>query len=129
MKTTSSKLFRGVMILAALLVPATMGWMSLRYYNTRKQAERATAFENAQRQSTEAKRRDTFFQPLESNSVEFAPMSAMRTSWNGQTDPDSVWHHQRQEANRTLIKHGLPALKGPYSPPDSPPFPNTPKYK
>ncbi|OYW31032.1 MAG: hypothetical protein B7Z47_02325 [Chthoniobacter sp. 12-60-6] len=117
------------MILAALLVPATMAWMSLRYYNTtRKQAERAATLENVQRQSAEAKRHETFFRPLESNSVEFAPMSAVRTSWNGQTDPDSVWHDQRREANRTLMEHGLPPLKGPRPAPDSPALPRSLRF-
>lgn len=113
------------MILAALLVPATMGWMSLRYYNTRKQAEKAAAVENVQRQSAEAKKREPFFKPLQSGSVEFAPTSAMRTSWNGHTDPDSVWHDQRAAANRTLMEHGLPALNGPGRTPDSPAPPRT----
>ncbi len=116
------------MILAALLVPATMAWMSLRYYNTRKQAEKAVTLENVQTQSAEANRHETFFKPLESNSVEFAPMSAVRTSWNGQTDPDSVWHDQHREANRTLMEHGLPALNGPRPVPDSPAFPRSLRF-
>ncbi|HRH96082.1 MAG TPA: hypothetical protein PLB55_09125 [Prosthecobacter sp.] len=39
--------------------------------------------------------------------------------WNGPTDPDSVWHAQRERANRTLMQHGLPALDGRKPLPDS----------
>jgi len=107
------------MILAALVVPATMWWMSLRYYNNRRQAERALALERkAQRQSANVKQKhETFFKPLDSGSVEFSPVKAMRTSWNGQTDPDSVWHGQLQQANKTLMEHQLPPLNAGYSPP------------
>ncbi len=52
-------------------------------------------------------------------------MSAVRTSWNGQTDPDSVWHDQREAANRTLMEHGLPGLNAPNRAPDSPALPRT----
>lgn len=110
------------MILAALLVPTTMWWMSLRYYNAHKQAERTLAAQQHMAKSAEVKRmRETFFKPLESgSSVEFAPAEVMRTSWNGQTDPDGVWHDQRQQANSTLMQHGLPVLNVQTPMPDSP---------
>lgn len=54
-------------------------------------------------------------------SFEVSPV-IRRTSWNGQTDPDSVWHDQRRDANRTLIQHGLPTLEGRGAFPDSAPM-------
>lgn len=35
-----------------------------------------------------------------------------RTSWNGQTDPDSLWYEQRRQANEVLMENGLPQLDG-----------------
>lgn len=45
-----------------------------------------------------------------------------RTSWNGQTDPDSVWYGQRQRANQILMQNGLPALDGKGAFPDVAPL-------
>jgi hypothetical protein len=121
MKTTSSQLFRGVMLIAALLVPATTWWVSLRYYHASMQTENALVAEKkVPRPPVELNRkRETPVHRLDSGSVEFAPMQITRTSWNGQTDPDSVWHDQRRQANIMLIKHGLPALDVPNPMPDS----------
>lgn len=115
------------MILAALLVPATIWWMSLRYY-TRQQAEKVAALEKVERQSAEAKRHKTLVSPLDSSSIEFARANFVRSAWHGQTDPDSVWHDQRREANQTLMQHGLPALKGPGFAPDSPALPRSLRF-
>ena len=47
--------------------------------------------------------------------------------WNAPTDPDSVWHDQRERANRTLMQHGLPALDGRKPLPDSVPLSTFPE--
>lgn len=114
------------MVLAALLVPATIWWMSMRYYYTHRQAERALALQqHAQQQAAAVKQKSsTFFRPVDSGSVEFVQPHITRTSWNGQTDPDGVWHDQRLKANKTLMDHGLPALNKTGLVPDSPPVPS-----
>jgi hypothetical protein len=97
------------MLIAALLVPATTWWVNQK----RRQAESALATENKPEQQpfTDSKsKRETPTRRLDAGSVEFSPVQVMRTSWNGQTDPDSVWHDQRRRANSVLVQHGLPAL-------------------
>ncbi len=109
------------MVIAALLVPGTTWWASLRYYQARNQAARPAAAENkAQRQYDGSKsQREAPSRRLDPSSVEFAPVQVLRTSWNGQTDPDSVWHDQRLRANVMLVKQGLPALSTGYGAPPS----------
>ncbi|WP_395747155.1 hypothetical protein [Prosthecobacter sp.] len=115
------------MLIAALLVPATTWWAGLRCYRAQKNAESALVVEkNAQQQPDAAKpRREAPPIRLDSNSVEFTQMPVLRTSWNGQTDPDSVWHDQHHRANLMLVKHGLPALDVSRPVPDSPAQPKT----
>ena len=101
------------MLIAALLVPATTWWVSLGHYQERRQAESALAAENKPQQQqppAPKSQRETPFRRLDSGSVEFAPVQILRTSWNGQTDSDSVWHDQCRRANSVLVQHGLPAL-------------------
>lgn len=106
------------MLIAALLVPATTWWVSLRHH----QRESAFVAEMKEEQAPARleQKNQTPYQRLNSGSVEFAPMQITRTSWNGQTDPDRVWHDQRRQANLVLMKHGLPALDVPNRMPDSP---------
>ena len=110
------------MLIAVLLVPATTWWVSLRYYQAHRQVAGALAAEkNAQQQFDGSKsQRETPSTRLDSSSVEFAPVQVLRTSWNGQTDPDSVWHDQHRRANLMLVRHGLPALDVSRPLPDSP---------
>lgn len=68
------------------------------------------------------KKREELLKQIKANSFEFTQSLPKRTSWNGQTDPDSVWHDQRRDANRTLIQHGLPTLEGRGAFPDSAPL-------
>lgn len=42
------------------------------------------------------------------NSIEFSPVERARTTWNGHTDPDRVWHEQRQRAHDTLVRFDVP---------------------
>ena len=179
---TSSPVSRGLMIFAALALPALSWWGSWRY-QAAKEAETAR-IEAEQKQIEEKQRverwlqqqkmRDVFAEWKKSSdeiskrltelekvrqsveksenkagppsleaikrqlaelkvkqeelrrkqvagSLEVSPV-IKRTSWNGQTDPDSVWHDQRTRANQTLIEHGLPTLDGRGSFPDSAPL-------
>lgn len=43
------------------------------------------------------------------NSIEFLPVDKERSTWTGHTDPDRVWHDQREKARQTLIQFNLPA--------------------
>jgi len=150
MKTTSSKFSRGLIILVMLLVPAVSWWVSLRYQEHqqaekelaaewRQQADRLKMIED--KYASAAKENDAFrrwveekqqpgsprsakewLQKMEPDSIEFSA-KPMRTSWNGQTDPDSVWHEQRQRASEMLIRLNGPELDTPRRTPDSPSLP------
>ena len=121
MKTTSSKLFRGVMLIAALLVPATTWWASLRYYNARREAESqqqltrlleirdkyAGMVKDNELLREAIKNKDSrraLFKSLSEGSAEFVLETKQRSTWNWPTDPDHVWHDQRRNAQEMLIK-------------------------
>lgn len=110
------------MILAALFIPATTWWASMRYFNTANQtaanevpqkqlSEIAQKHEAMQQKKELLKGTITGFQQHQAwvragmppDSVEFAP-KPMRTTWNGQTDPDRVWHEQRARASELLLQ-------------------------
>lgn len=42
------------------------------------------------------------------NSIEFSPVDRERSTWTGHTDPDRVWHDQRERARQTLRRFDLP---------------------
>jgi hypothetical protein len=117
MKTTSSKLFRGVMLIAALAVPATTWWASVRYYQAHQQPAPAVAASPTWAQMYESQRGQMLKNGREGNTVEAVPV--VRSTWTGPTDPDNVWHGQLQQANKTLTQHHLPALNVNYSPPST----------
>ncbi|WP_395750385.1 hypothetical protein [Prosthecobacter sp.] len=116
MKTSSSKLFRGLMFIAALAVPATTWWYSVHYYNAHKQPEETVA--SAPVPAPEQKRkeqRDVLLSKVKEGST-IEAMTELRKVWTGPTDPDSVWRGQMREANETLMQHDLPALNASHSP-------------
>lgn len=191
---TSSKIPRGFMILAVIVVPALSWWGSWRYQaakeadETRIKAERKHAEQKQQiaqwlQQHQQRQMKDVFAEWKKSSddiskrlteleksrqsvekgenkdgslpgnprldvikrqlaelrqkqeelrrrqaagSLEVLPI-IKRTSWNGQTDPDSLWHDQRRQANQILMEHGLPTLDGRGSLPDSPSLPRSPQ--
>lgn len=47
------------------------------------------------------------------NSIEFSPVDKERSTWTGHTDPDRVWHDQREKARQTLIQFNLPPSASP----------------
>lgn len=102
------------MWVAALVVPATAWWVSVHEYRAQKQTQGALSLERGMQVKHEKIRSKP---PLDLNSIEFAPISAVRSSWNGQTEPDNVWHGQMQQANRTLMQHHLPVLDVSFTPP------------
>ena len=104
------------MLIACLLVPATPWWASSRHYQAQKQmgdtvsaTQRSEQMYAAQREPMlkEVKEEDTFEGVPELRSIRTAP------------DPDSVWHGQLQQADKTLMQHHLPALKGRNNPPST----------
>jgi hypothetical protein len=101
MKTTSSKVFRGVMLITALLVPATTWWASIRYYNGRREAESQQQL--ARLQENKDSRR-ALFKSLSEGTAEFVMQAKQRSTWNWPTDPDHVWQDQRRNAQEMLIK-------------------------
>lgn len=128
MKTSSGR-FGRFKILAAVVVPLLSWWFSWHYYRASKQteAERSdflvqpsslpTLQESKQAEASElepamALRAKDTLEKARASSVEFSSGLTKRTSWNGQTDPDSLWYGQRQEANRTLMENGLRTLDG-----------------
>ena len=130
------------MLVTALLVPATTWWASVRYYNGRREAESQQQLARLQeirekyagtmkdnellREAIKNKdSRRAFFKSLSDGSAEFVLETKQRTTWNGQTDPDSVWHYQHRQANLMLVKHGLPALDVSRPLPDSPAVPKS----
>lgn len=106
------------MLIAALAVPATTWWVSVRHYHDSRQVENTPVMtKEVQTPSADVKpRREKLPARIREGSLEFGP-AAMRTSWNGHTDPDSVWYSQRREASQTLARFGLPAQEQGYGVP------------
>lgn len=90
----------------------------------RKLAEVKPLLEGAKREQSELDRkRAELLQQMRVKSFEFGAVEPKRrTSWNGQTDPDGLWHDQRRSANQMLIKQGLPTLEGRSAFPDTAPL-------
>lgn len=133
MKTTSPYLIKAVMILTALFVPATAWWVGWKNQESAKQAEHDRAaiekLQEVQKWQEKLGQQSGILQKTiqEAGTIEaFAKPRSLNT-WNGPTDPDHVWHEQRQRANQTLIQHGLPALDKQSSLPDSPALPWAPR--
>lgn len=121
MKTTSSKLFRGVMLIAALLVPATTWWVSSRHDKEQREAESRQQLAKLQEirekyadivkgnallreaLQNEEKRR-ALFKGLAEGTMEFDLETKPRTTWKWPTDPDHVWQDQRRHAHEMLIR-------------------------
>ena len=109
------------MVIAALLVPATTWWASLRYYNARREAESQQQLARLQeirekysgmvkdnellREAIKNKdSRRALFKSLSEGSAEFVLETKQRSTWNWPTDPDHVWQDQRRNAQEMLIK-------------------------
>jgi hypothetical protein len=146
MKTTSSKLFRGVMLIATLLVPVTTWWASLRYYNSHRQVEETLAAQKeAESQQQVARLREiqekyagimkendrlreaikdkgkgnAFLKSAGEDSAEFVLETKKRSTWNWPTDPDHVWQNQRRRASELLIRLDSAAQDLPRNPPST----------
>jgi len=106
------------MVVAMLLIPATTWWVAMHHYHARRQVENTPAMTKTEQEPHfKAKPRyDRLPARIPEGSLEFGP-AVLRTSWNGQTDPDGVWYSQRREASQTLARFGLPAQETGYGGP------------
>ena len=123
MKTTSPYLTKAAMILAAVFVPATAWWVSWHHQESAKQVEQARAanqklqaqvakLQEIQKWQSKVQQQNGLLQKTikEGSTIEaFAKPRSLNT-WNGPTDPDRVWHEQRQKARETLIQFDLHTL-------------------
>jgi hypothetical protein len=113
------------MILAALLIPATTWWASMRYYSSSQEtAANAVALKQqiVDQKKVMRKGQEWLRRQAAPDSIEFAP-KPMRTTWNGQTDPDRVWQEQRERASELLIRLDASNLETPGHVPANPTLP------
>ena len=103
------------MLIAALAVPATTWWVSLRHYQAHQEKQKAVTTEQTWQHKYQEKRKRMLEDVREDASIEGVP--EVRSTWNGPTDPDSFWSGQMQRANQTLIRHQLPVLNASYAQP------------
>gem|GEM_PF-1223044 len=87
----------------------------------RKLAEVKPLLEEAKREPSELdQKRAELLRQVRVESAEFGAVEPKRrTSWNGQTDPDSLWYDQHRRANQMLMQQGLPTLEGKGAFPDT----------
>jgi|JI6StandDraft_1071083.scaffolds.fasta_scaffold416064_2 hypothetical protein len=107
MKTTSSHLTRGVIIAVSLLV-LSQAWRASKRPETDPVSDKVIA-----ELKRELYRPETPLKPLvpSENSIEFVrKLQRPHDPWKDPTDPDHVWHQQRQRASELLLRHDLPAL-------------------
>jgi len=104
------------MLIAALAVPATTWWVSVRYYKEAHQEKQESAATSQIWETMYQEQRKRMLEDVrEEVTIEGVP--EVRSTWNGPMDPDSFWNGQMQQANKTLILHQLPALNARYAPP------------
>lgn len=103
------------MLIAALAVPATTWWVSVRYYKAHQEKQESAATSQIWETLYQEQRRRMRKDVREEATIEGMP--EVRSTWNGPMDPDGFWNGQMQQANKTLIRHQLPALKASYAPP------------
>ncbi|MFO1484795.1 MAG: hypothetical protein U1F71_15640 [Verrucomicrobiaceae bacterium] len=107
MKTTSSHLIRGVVIAVALLA-LSQAWRVGQRSEPDPVQDKVIAELKKELVRPEAISKP--FVPSE-NSIEFVhKLRRPHDPWKDSTDPDDVWHQQRQRACELLIRHDLPEL-------------------
>ena len=108
MKTTSSHLMKGVIIGVILLISA-QAWRVTQREDAMPPAEAGSA-PSAPAVTTPPSPRYQLVIPSE-NSIEFVQqLKEPHDPWKNRTDPDDVWHSQRQKASELLIRLDLPPL-------------------
>ncbi|MGV3659570.1 MAG: hypothetical protein ACO1TE_05280 [Prosthecobacter sp.] len=108
MKTTSSHLMKGVIIGVILLISAQAWRVSQRDEAIPPSEPTTTA--SVPTVATPPSPRYQLIIPSE-NSIEFVEqLKAPHDPWKNRTDPDGVWHSQRQKASELLIRLDLPPL-------------------
>ncbi|HEY1051401.1 MAG TPA: hypothetical protein VGE39_16630 [Prosthecobacter sp.] len=109
MKTTSSHLMKGVIIGVILLISAQAWRATQREEVMAPSASASTA--SAPPAAMPPSPRYQLIIPSE-NSIEFVEqLKAPHDPWKNRTDPDDVWHSQRQKASELLIRLNLPPLE------------------
>ncbi|MFN0076233.1 MAG: hypothetical protein ACKVY0_07150 [Prosthecobacter sp.] len=108
MKTTSSHLTRGVIIAVSLLVLAQAWRVGQRSELQPESSSIIAEPEQAPPRPTHPVLQS--YAPLK-DSLEFGSRwQRPHNPWKDPTDPDEVWHQQRQRASELLIRSDLPAL-------------------
>ncbi|MDZ4401695.1 hypothetical protein [Prosthecobacter sp.] len=108
MKTTSSHLTRGVIIAVSLLV-LSQAWRASKRPETDPVSEKVIAELKKELYRPETPQSRPVV-PSES-SIEFVrKLQRPHDPWKDPTDPDEVWHQQRQRAGELMLRYDLPAL-------------------
>lgn len=103
------------MLIAALAVPATTWWVSVRYYSAHQEKQESAAADQTWKPMLQEQRRRMLEDVRQETTIEGMP--EVRRAWNGPMDPDNFWNGQMQQANKTLILHQLTALNASDAPP------------
>ena len=108
MKTTSSQLVVGGVIISALVLIFVAAWR-VDSSSAFRPAPQSVVAVQEQAPVSRALPESRSVVPL-SDSVEFGHQTRQHDPWRDATDPDTVWHQQRQQARQMLIRFDLPAL-------------------
>ncbi len=109
MKTMSSHLLKGMIIVVVLLVLA-QAWRVSRHDEAAADVPETTVTQESVEVNTPPSPRYQLRIPSE-GSVEFVQeLQRAHNPWKDAADPDHVWHSQRQRASELLIRHDMPPL-------------------
>jgi hypothetical protein len=108
MKTTSSQLMVGGVIILTLVLIFAAAWRVDRKPVSQPSTPAVVAVQEQAPVPREVPESRSVV-PL-SESVEFGHQTRQHDPWRDATDPDTVWHQQREQARQTLIRYGFPAL-------------------
>ena len=109
MKTTSSQLVVGGVIISTLVLIFVAAWRVDSSSAFRPAIPQSVVAVQEQAPVSRALPESRSVVPL-SDSVEFGHQTRQHDPWRDATDPDTVWHQQRQQARQMLIRFDLPAL-------------------
>ncbi len=94
------------MVIGVILLITTQAWRA-----SHRGDEVLPAAEPAATSMVHPSPRFEFDMPSSESSIEFARQpKAPHDPWKNRTDPDGVWHSQRQRASELLIRLDLPPL-------------------
>jgi hypothetical protein len=107
MKTSSSHLTKGVVI-AVILLAVSQAWRVGQRSETDQVPDKVIA-----ELKKELVRPETTAKPVvpSEGSIEFVrKLQRPHDPWKDPTDPDHVWHQQRQRASELMIRYNVPPL-------------------